>query len=239
MDRFDEIAGDYDMWLAIDPDYEAHHQLVMRALQIEIARLESKKEIWVFEIGCGTGYTSRQVLEANQAVRLVAIDKSPAMVERARRELASRGLLTGNIVIPMDITKTHEEYPRLQGMPIVVSVFMLHNIIPEQRDTVVQNMARALRPGGLLVIGDKIAHDDIHEHGQTMDRFWAIESKLKDFGPAGRYDFWHQHNTEDERMKMTETELATHLLEAGLIDISIGQRCGIGVYAIATARKPR
>lgn len=232
-DRFDEIAGDYDMWLAIDPDYEVHHQLVMISLKYELMNVQEGK-IHVLEVGCGTGYTSQRILDANPRVKLRALDASVKMVRMARAALQHndpfRRFVVQDDVLDWRVRKTFS---------VVVSVFMLHNIKPEMRGLAVRNMAAALQPGGLLIIGDKIAHDDVEEHEQVMKRFWVMEAKLKDFGPAGRYDYWHQHNTEDEQMKMTETELARHLRQAGLGDIAIGKRCGIGIYAIATARKSR
>lgn len=128
---------------------------------------------------------------------------------------------------------TYEKVYRL-----VVSVFMLHNLAPDERCVAVANMARALEPGGLLIIGDKIALDDEKEHQEVMSRFWEVVERLKTLGPQGRYDYWRKHNEEDELTKMTESELALHLEAAGLKDITIGARCGIGMYAIATARKP-
>ncbi|MFZ1626780.1 MAG: class I SAM-dependent methyltransferase [Candidatus Moraniibacteriota bacterium] len=236
-DRFDEIAGDYDMWLNIDPDYEKHHRLVMKIFRTELRNIKG----WVvhtLEVGCGTGYTSLRILAADTRMELWAIDSSIEMVKVTRDALSrpprhrhwyhveQRDILDFNL-------------GPVPEFPIVVSVFILHNIKPEMRGIAIRNMAAALQPGGLLIIGDKIAHDDVEEHEQVMKRFWAMEAKLKDFGPAGRYDYWHQHNTEDEQMKMTETELARHLRQAGLGDIAIGKRCGIGMYAIATARKSR
>lgn len=231
-DRFDEIAGDYDVWLAIDPDYGTHHQLLMNLLQNELKKSQGGT-IHVLEMGCGTGYTSRRILETDHRVKLWALDASAEMIKETRKALIhydrSRYTVVQDDVLDLGIVET---------VPSVVSVFMLHNIVPEMRCVAVRNMAAALRPGGLLIIGDKIAHDDIREHEQTMNRFWEMEAKLKDLGQKGRYDFWHQHNAEDERMKMTEKELVSHLQEAGLRDIFIGLRCGIGMYAVATARKP-
>lgn len=233
MDRFDEIAGDYDMWLAIDPDYEVHHQLVMISLKYELMNAQQGK-IHVLEVGCGTGYTSQRILDVNPRVKLRALDASAEMVRMARAALQHndpfRRVVVQDDVLDWRVRKTFS---------VVVSVFMLHNIKPEMRGLAVRNMAAALRPGGLLIIGDKIAHDDEGEHARVMKRFWTREAKLKEFGAAGRYDYWHRHNSEDEQMKMTETELARHLRQAGLGDIAIGKRCGIGMYAIATARKSR
>ena len=232
-DRFDEIARDYDVWLEIDPDYLPHHQLVVALLRNELKKAPEGR-IHVFEVGCGTGYTSRWILAADNRIKLWAIDASAEMINETRHALLGSGPFR-YVVIQGDVLDLGR---RAKTFPVVVSVFMLHNIIPELRGIAVRNMAAALRPGGLLIIGDKIAHDDADEHARVMERFWVMEAELKHFGPAGRYDYWHQHNTEDERMRRTESELATHLREAGLVDIVIGQRCGIGMYAIATARKP-
>lgn len=231
-DRFDDIASDYNAWLAIDPDYETHHQLVMALLQNELMNAQEGK-IHVLEVGCGTGYTSQRILDANPQVKLWALDASVEMVRMARAALQHndpfRCVVVQDDVLDWRVRKTFS---------VVVSVFMLHNIKPEMRSVAVRNMAAALRPGGLLIIGDKISHDDAEEHMRVMKRFWTMEAKLKEFGAVGRYDYWHQHNTEDDQMKMTEIELATHLRQAGLGGIDIGQRCGIGMYAIAMARKP-
>lgn len=55
VERFDEIAADYDYWLDIDPDYAEHHHLVMGALRTELSQIDGREGARILEVGCGTG----------------------------------------------------------------------------------------------------------------------------------------------------------------------------------------
>lgn len=238
IERFDEIAGDYNHWLDIDPDYHEHHRLVMEILRVEFAGIDDREMIDVLEVGCGTGYTSRQILATDTRVRLCAADNSVEMLRVVAKQVVSRAWPVSGKRLMLQLIDVLSMLHR-EAFNTVVSVFMLHNLPREERRVAVANMTTALKPGGLLIIGDKVALDDETKHQQVMSRFWEVVGRLKSLGSKGQYDYWRRHNEEDELMRMTEGELADHLRAAGLQDISVGSRCGIGMYAIATARKPR
>jgi len=46
-----------------------------------------KKTITVLELGCGTGYTSKVILDADPRIRLRAIDNDESMLEQAEKKL--------------------------------------------------------------------------------------------------------------------------------------------------------
>jgi ubiquinone/menaquinone biosynthesis C-methylase UbiE len=100
----------------------------------------------VLDVGCGDGTLAATMLRAG-ATRVVGCDPDPRMIARARTQtLAS--------AVPVDFLVA-----RSQALPFpdrcfdVVTCVTVLTFVPEA-DRAVSEMARVLRPGGHLVIGD-------------------------------------------------------------------------------------
>ena len=117
---------------------------------------------WVVgDLGCGTGQLS--ALLAPFVSRVIAVDSSEAMLASARDRLCDRG----NVEI---------REGELESLPIedaeldVATLFLvLHHVADPGR--VVREAARALKPGGLLLLVDMLPHDR-EQFRQEMGHVW-------------------------------------------------------------------
>jgi SAM-dependent methyltransferase len=104
------------------------------------------------EAACGPSMVGRAV--APRVGSLHGVDLTPAMIEKAREEAAREGL--ANVEFSLgDATALEFEDQSFDG---AITRFSLHHIPAPQR--VVEEMARVVRPGGLVVIADHARDDD-------------------------------------------------------------------------------
>jgi trans-aconitate methyltransferase len=118
--------------IALDWDHNAYyHRLLLRHLPRPCSR--------VLDVGCGAGSLATEL--AKRAERVDALDRSPAMIEEARR------------VAPPNVTciladLLQQPLPDA-GYDALVSISALHHMsLPE----VLPRLAGALRPGGVLAV---------------------------------------------------------------------------------------
>jgi putative AdoMet-dependent methyltransferase len=104
----------------------------------------------ILEIGTGTGHFARAAAAAG--LRVTAVDISPAMLEyaenRARRDaLANIEFHEGGFLTFSPAPATFDA---------AVSVAVLHHLPDFWKAVALQNVRRALKPGGLFVLGDVV-----------------------------------------------------------------------------------
>ncbi|CQD18208.1 ubiquinone/menaquinone biosynthesis methyltransferases [Mycobacterium europaeum] len=98
----------------------------------------------VLEIPCGGGLAFRG-LRSGQAVRYVAADISPYMLQRARREAGRRGVQAATELVEADVTAL--QFPDA-SFDLCVTYNGLH-CLPDPRAALAE-LTRVLRPGGTL-----------------------------------------------------------------------------------------
>ncbi|MDT9698100.1 class I SAM-dependent methyltransferase [Streptomyces sp. P17] len=99
----------------------------------------------VAEIGCGSGYGTRLILDVFGAATVDAVDLDPAMIERARRRLAR---YDGRVRLAVgDATDLRAAFDADDGTYDAVFDFGIIHHIPNWRDAVAE-VARVLKPGG-------------------------------------------------------------------------------------------
>ncbi|MEU0108437.1 class I SAM-dependent methyltransferase [Streptomyces sp. NPDC006251] len=130
------------------------------------------------EIGCGSGYGTRLILDRFGAATVDAVDLDPAMIERARRRLNRYGdrvrLAVG------DATDLRTAFDADDGAYDAVFDFGIIHHIPAWRDAVAE-VARVLAPGGTFYFEEVTAtalarptYRTLFDH-PTKDRFTAGE----------------------------------------------------------------
>lgn len=122
----------------------------------------------VVDIGCGAGFDSliaaRMVLPAGQ---VVGIDMTPAMIEKARSAADETGI--SNVEFRHGYAET---LPVDDGWADVVISNGVLNLVPE-KSTALQEMARILKPGGRLQIGDILVQKAIPESAKRKIDLWT------------------------------------------------------------------
>lgn len=110
-----------------------------------------------YDLGCSLGAVTlsmRQHIKA-ESCRIIAIDNSVAMIERAERIMAS-----DKNRVPVDLRYEDIKDTTVMNASVVVMNFTLQFIEPTQRDALIDKIYRGLKPGGVLIISEKLAFAD-------------------------------------------------------------------------------
>ncbi|MEU0124281.1 class I SAM-dependent methyltransferase [Streptomyces albidoflavus] len=107
------------------------------------------------EIGCGSGYGTRMILDRFGAAQVEALDLDEAMVEKARRRLMDR---PGRVRLAVgDATDLKAAFGAEDGTYDAAFDFAIIHHIPDWRSAVAE-IARVLKPGGLFVFDEVTSH---------------------------------------------------------------------------------
>lgn len=131
----------------------------------DYVKARDQRLLSLLDIACGTGRFLSFVKDNYPRLPVVGLDLSPAYLEEARRLLApwrSADFVRANAEsLPFDDA----------AQDIVTSVFLFHELPPKVRRTVIGEMARVLKPGGLLVIVDSLQFGDIPDFDGLLELF--------------------------------------------------------------------
>ena len=191
------------------------------------------------EIGCGTGMTTRRLLDSRDDIQILAMDNAPAMVSQARDNLAP--FLDGQ---RLEIREC-DALAALRSLPdgsvdIIASAYALHNFLSGYRSQVHAEISRVLRPGGVFVNGDRYALDDPAQH--TADTQAAVRGYFRVFlGEMQRPDLleqWVIHHISDDSEDhiMRYTPALQDMAQHGHSDIRVHYR--EGVNTLLSSQKP-
>jgi SAM-dependent methyltransferase len=100
----------------------------------------------VLDVGCGAGLTTREAARAAEPGRVVGIDISPRMLERARQATAAEGI--GNVVYQLGDAQTHPFAPG--AFDVAISRF--GTMFFADPVAAFANIGTALRPSARLVL---------------------------------------------------------------------------------------
>ena len=120
----------------------------------EFMRGRDQRHIALLDVACGTGRFLHDCRIAWPAMRLTGFDLSQTYLAEARRHmrrLRPAELISGNGEA-MPVADVSQD--------IVVCTYLFHELPSQVRRRVASEMARVLRPGGLLVFIDSLQLDD-------------------------------------------------------------------------------
>lgn len=113
-----------------------------------------------YDLGCSLGASTLAMRHGIPFAdcHLVGVDNSPDMIERCEHYIA----LDDH---PLPVTLRCEDIidTDLQDASVTTLNFTLQFIAPEQRSALLQRIARATRPGGALILSEKIRFDSAAE----------------------------------------------------------------------------
>ena len=117
-------------------------------------RGRDQRRVALLDVACGTGRFLHDCRIAWPAMRLTGLDLSAAYLEEARRHMGT--------LRPAELVAANAEAMPLAdaSQDIVVVIYLFHELPPEVRRRVAAEMARVLKPGGLLVLVDSLQTGD-------------------------------------------------------------------------------
>lgn len=125
----------------------------------------NQRDVRGLDVGCGTGRLLAALHGAWPGMRLTGIDLSRPYLEEARR-------LIGRTARVKLEEAAAESLPYGEAsLDLVVSSFLLHELPKEIRTQVIAEMARVVKPGGLVVIVDSLQKGDRPEWDGLLDLF--------------------------------------------------------------------
>ncbi len=179
--RFDErVAGVFaNMIERSVPGYET----VLRTVGL-IAAHHAQPDSACYDLGCSLGAVSEVLRPAltGKACRIVAVDNSPAMLEAARQAVPAAGDPPIEFVLA-DVRETP-----ITDASVVVLNYTLQFVPPADRLALLQRIRAGLRPGGVLVLSEKIRFADpaldtamtaLHEAFKQANGYSVLEISRK------------------------------------------------------------
>ena len=173
----------------------------------------------LYDLGCSLGASTlamRQNVQHGDC-RIVGVDNSAAMLERCRGVID-----TDSHDVPVDLVCSNLQDVPVTDASVVVLNFTLQFIAREERDAVIQHIYHGLRPGGIMVLSEKVTFEDPHLDALNIDLH-------HDFKRANGYSDMEisQKRKALENVLIPET-LADHearLRQAGYREIHVWFRC--------------
>jgi tRNA (cmo5U34)-methyltransferase len=141
----------------------------------------------IYDLGCSLGASSASILArlpadpGEEMVRVFAVDNAPAMLDELRIRLAAE--IDAGVLRPLcgDVTEV-----ALENASVVVLNLTLQFIPPDQRLALLRRIRDALRPGGGLILVEKLATTDadplladLHEAFKAAQGYSALEIARK------------------------------------------------------------
>ncbi|MDX3772778.1 carboxy-S-adenosyl-L-methionine synthase CmoA [Chromatiaceae bacterium AAb-1] len=161
--RFDEQVAEVfpDMIQRSVPGY----QTIIQTIGKLTARYQQPDSHY-YDLGCSLGAATlamrRNINTAG--ARLVAVDISPAMVERCERHLQ-----VFRSELPVEVKLADIRDIHISNAAVVVVNFTLQFLPPEDRDAVIRNIFSGLKPGGILILSEKFIGDGNHANELLID----------------------------------------------------------------------
>ena len=163
--------------------FDLHARPTKKEVAQVLRRSRLKRESEVLDLACGLGRHSIEF--ARQGMRVTGLDYSPVYVKEARKRVKAAKLQDRIEIIRGDMKNLspHFEPERFDA---VVSLFNSFGYFDRRKDDlkVLKEMARILKPGGLLVLNTLNLQGVIRRllgHGQTEGLFMWHEKKPRYF----------------------------------------------------------
>jgi ubiquinone/menaquinone biosynthesis C-methylase UbiE len=137
-----------------------------RALSLLSAawRTRDHRNLAVLDLACGAGAFLKDLAGAFPRARLSGIDLSTPYLTEARRRSGVRSLVQAKA----------ERLPFADAsLDAVTCIYLFHELPPKVRPAVAKEIARVLKPGGLLAFADSIQPVDEPRLGRLLEAFPA------------------------------------------------------------------
>ena len=123
-----------------------------------------------YDLGCSLGAATLAMRQGIRAAgcRIVAIDNSPAMIERCQAIVAA-DQDAGDSGTPVVVQLGDIREAPIDNASMVVMNYTLQFVAIAERDRLLARICNGLLPGGLLLLSEKVVDDDPHMEQLLVD----------------------------------------------------------------------
>lgn len=173
----------------------------------------------IYDLGCSLGAASLSMRHHlhNSGCHIIAVDNSEAMIERARSLMQVDQSDTPVELICADIRDV-----RIEDASVVVLNFTLQFLQPEERQSIIRAIYQGLKPGGVLILSEKIRLQDPAQDERLIELH-------HEFKKANGYSDLEisQKRTALEKVLIPETveQHSKRMYEAGFASVDVWYQC--------------
>jgi ubiquinone/menaquinone biosynthesis C-methylase UbiE len=214
-EKFTYLEHEKELFDAVAIASDGLARFLAKAVVPKLPGFHGRDDVTALDIGCGEGGTVVALAKAFPQGRILGIDIEPHSIAKANASIHVAGL--------EDIAEARlcaaEEVIEKDTFDLITMVQVLHETMPEVRDTILERAYAALHLGGFLVIMDEpYPHDlnELHEApGTVLTQFTEI--------------FWGSVLLSPEDQKQLIEKAGFNVLfqmipEPGMICVTVAQR---------------
>lgn len=200
------------------PMYAELHRIAVE-LVLQVAEAGDQ----VCDLGCSTGtFLTRLAREAEPLeLRLTGMDSSPDMLNQARARLQNENTHSAINLLQADIEDKNLKLP--SPCAAVSMILTLQFLAPDKRPALLQKIYEALRPGGILLLAEKLkAEGNICERMQT-----AFYHRFKERQGYSKTEIARKRNALENRLiPFSDCENRNLLSNCGFSEVECMMRWG-------------
>lgn len=128
----------------------------------------------VYDLGCSTGTTLLQLARMleSKGLRFIGVDNSRPMLDKALRKAEMFSMADRIFFIEQDITRVD-----FSGAGGIILNYTLQFIKPSVRLEFLRKIHNGLRPGGILVLSEKVVSQDKEFNEQFLDLYHQYKKR--------------------------------------------------------------
>ncbi len=144
------------------------YALIVRMTSV-LAQQYAVSNTKLYDLGCSLGAVTFLLQQQSlDDCSIVAVDNSPAMIDRCRESLT---LNRAKNLLPVELRCEDIQQTELSNASVVVLNFTLQFISPKQRNSIIKKIYDALVPGGILIISEKIMFSEKEKNALFIELY--------------------------------------------------------------------
>ena len=124
-----------------------------------------------YDIGCSLGASSFSILQGANRAKIIAIDKSAAMIDECERIFKNYENSNSLIFLNEDIMESD-----LQNASVVVVNYLIQFLGLDERDILFKKIFNALIPNGILILSEKVHYENKFENQRIINTHHLFKS---------------------------------------------------------------
>ena len=151
----------------------------------DLAKKYVTQDSHVYDLGCSLGAATLSIRRSigSRNCTIIAVDNSPSMIERCQENLGAYVSDT-----PVDLICGDIRDIKIENAAMVVLNFTMQFLAPKDRELLLNNIYKGLKPGGILVLSEKLNFaddsvqsliDDLHLDFKRANGYSELEISQK------------------------------------------------------------